>query len=339
MTGSMLIKHIASNLMSLSGFLSLAEHCYFSDKAFILMYHRISDSVADQPYHVQPGMVVSTINFEKQVEYLKKRFKVVFLEDIAGMIEKGENIGGSCAITFDDGWLDNYAEAYPILSKYKAPATIFLTTCFVGTNKLFWPEEICYYLEQFIILKPIADCAPSSFKLFVEDINDYKSYNKVVLFDKAIEILKGYLPSERDEILEYFRSQFNRDLIPRQMLDWHEAREMLASGLIRFGAHTHNHVILDQVPGLIVNEETLKSREEIEKQLEVSINTFAYPNGNFNESIQKILSENGFSSAVTTCKGFVDKKTPLMAIPRIGVHDDVSNTLPMFRSRILFKKF
>jgi len=69
------------------------------------------------------------------------------------------------------------------------------------------------------------------------------------------------------------------------------------------------------------------------------VTTFAYPNGNYDENVQHVLQECVFAGAVTTKKGFLGRDTPLMEIPRIGIHEDISNTIPMFRARILLEKF
>jgi peptidoglycan/xylan/chitin deacetylase (PgdA/CDA1 family) len=339
MTGKIVIKRMVSELLSSCGAHTLIEHFRFSDKAFVLMYHRVLNSVDSQMLFVQPGMFVTTSSFEKQVVFLKKRFEVVFLEDLVEKVLNGESNGGLCAITFDDGWRDNYTDAFSVLKKYSIPATIFLATGFVGTNRIFWPEEICYYLDRSIANKLSFDGAPLSLVRFNKEISSYDPCKQESHFERSIEILKEFSQNEREEILRYFRGMFRIDPPPRQMLNWDEVCEMHVSGLVRFGAHTVNHEILDKVPLLKAREEISKSREEIENHLGIRISTFAYPNGNNNGSLQKMLAESGYNAAVTTRKGFLERGMPRMEIPRIAIHEDVSNTIPMFRSRILFKKF
>lgn len=339
MKQSLLIKRILSNMMSFCGVHSLFERICFSDKALVLMYHRVISSFDDQPFFVEPGMYISAETFGKQIAFLKDRFEVIFFEELVNKVLNGENVGGLCAITFDDGWRDNYMEAFPVLKKHCVPATIFLATGFVGTDRMFWPEETCFYLERNMVGDPAFTDAPLSYIRFRKEISKYHLSKRETLFDKAIELLKGYSSSDREEILGYFRSIINVDAMPRQMLDWNEAREMLSSGLVKFGAHTVNHEILDQVPLKTVLEEVTKSRSDIEYNLGCIVNTFAYPNGNNTENIQKILAESGFNAAVTTHKGLMDRDVPLMEVSRIAIHEDVSNSIPMFRSRILFNKF
>jgi len=339
MTTKIIIKRILSYLFSYSGIHSLLEYFCLSNKAFLLMYHRVIASADNQPCFVQPGMFVTTASFERQIAFLKDRFEIVFIEDLVEKTLLGEEIGKHCAITFDDGWRDNFTDAFPILKKYRVRATIFLATGFVGTDKMFWPEEICYCLDRSMATKSALGSAPPSYIHFNKEISRYSRCKREMFFDRSIEILKGYSSGDRDEILGHYRATFKVNPLPRQMLNWDEAREMLASGLVRFGAHTVNHEILDQVSLLKAQAEICKSRKEIEHCLGGKVSIFAYPNGNHNESIRGILAENGFNLAVTTRKGLFDHSTPLLEIPRVAMHEDVSSTIPMSRSRILFPKF
>lgn len=335
----MKIKSILSKLLSLSGSYELIERLWYSDKAFILTYHRVLASAENQPTFVQPGMFVSTVSFEKQIAFLKDHFEVLFFEDLVDKVLNGESINGLCAITFDDGWRDNYTQAFPILKKYCVPATIFLATGFVGKDKIIWPDELCYCLDRVNADKPAFEEVPSALICFNAEIKRYRQLGRERFFNKSIELLKEYLPHERQEILEYFRSLLNSAPLPRQMLSWDEAREMLSSRLVRFGAHTVNHEILDQVPLQKVRDEVSQCNQELERHLGCKVRIFAYPNGNHNEYIRGVLIENGFNAAVTTRKGFLGYGTSLMEIPRISIHEDVSSTIPMFRSRILLRKF
>lgn len=114
---------------------------------------------------------------------------------------------------------------------------------------------------------------------------------------------------------------------------------MKKSGLVNFGAHTANHVILDQVSLQEAEREIIQSRKELENQLSVRPELFAYPNGNYNRDLPVILLRNNFKGAVNTHKKWFGKEVPLFGIPRIGIHEDVSCTIPLFFARILLKRF
>jgi peptidoglycan/xylan/chitin deacetylase (PgdA/CDA1 family) len=158
-------------------------------------------------------------------------------------------------------------------------------------------------------------------------------------YDSAIVSLKSCSPQAREDLLHRLRSLSRRPPVGRQLMNWKEAEEMQSGGLIRFEAHTSSHTILDQVPLQQAEEEIVRSRIELEQGLGAAPEFFAYPNGNFNGDLQAILRRHGFRGAFTTRKGLVGRGVSLYEIPRIGIHEDVSRTLPLFMGRILLKGF
>ncbi len=98
---------------------------FFPSKGIvILMYHSVGGN--------KEFFTVKTEDFDKQMKYLKdKGFNVVKLKDLPSL-KNNKNIKKTVAITFDDGYMDNYSEAFPILEKYGFPATIFITTSLIG---------------------------------------------------------------------------------------------------------------------------------------------------------------------------------------------------------------
>jgi peptidoglycan/xylan/chitin deacetylase (PgdA/CDA1 family) len=97
----------------------------------ILMYHHVLPKGGNQS-----KLVVDLAYFEKQMAFLKKRnYRVLPLDQFFLLILKNKPIPKkSVAITFDDGYEDNYTYAYPILKKFKFPATIFLIAGKIGAN-------------------------------------------------------------------------------------------------------------------------------------------------------------------------------------------------------------
>lgn len=127
---------------SISAYFLIGYVCYLRRNyiAPILMYHAVR---SDAPRGA--GLVVSARSFERQMCFLKERhYNVVPLEEIAAMIKEKKKIPPkTIAITFDDGYWDNYTYAYPVLKKYNLPATVFLITNEVDNlvglgDKLTW---------------------------------------------------------------------------------------------------------------------------------------------------------------------------------------------------------
>lgn len=95
-------------------------------RAAILMYHSVARS-KELFFSVTPE------EFETQMEYLVQRGKkVVPLRSLVEKMKQNEPLRGEIVLTFDDGYKDNYANAFPILKKLGLPATIFVTTDFIG---------------------------------------------------------------------------------------------------------------------------------------------------------------------------------------------------------------
>lgn len=339
MPGKIFVKKGLTRLFSASRLFAAVDRHRLREKAFVLMYHRVLRPYDLSGLYIQPGMYVTAESFEKQMVFLKKRYRFLFLEDLIGKIKKGDDIGGCCAITFDDGWRDNFLNAFPILKKYQIPATIFLATSFIGTNRLFWPEEVVSYLDGKSWLTEVLKDSPPCVAKFRRQIEKSRSEGRETFLNQVIEVLKKYLPEEREAILESFRKKGRaQDILP-QMMTWEDAGAMGDSGLVAFGAHTVGHEILDQLCCVDARNEILRSREEIRRRLGGEASIFAYPNGNFNETVKRILQEGDFVGAVTTKKGFLSRDTPLLEIPRIGIHEDISDTISMFQGRILLETF
>jgi peptidoglycan/xylan/chitin deacetylase (PgdA/CDA1 family) len=98
------------------------------DRGVILMYHSISK---------RKDYFSSTLpeDFAAQVEYLARSGRpVIALSEIIRRLRAGEPLRGAVAITFDDGYRDNYTAAFPVLQRYSLPATIFITTGLIGQH-------------------------------------------------------------------------------------------------------------------------------------------------------------------------------------------------------------
>lgn len=138
-----MIKLILAGLFYYSGLLCLFA---FLKRIFlpygdlvILMYHCILDSANKEKGYFQPGLIVSQQVFDRQMSYLARNHNLLSLEQLIEIFKNNKPIPKrTVVITFDDGWGDNYLYAYPILKKHRVPATIFLSTDFVDTHKMFW---------------------------------------------------------------------------------------------------------------------------------------------------------------------------------------------------------
>ena len=143
----MFVRKSLAKILLASGIVEHEITVHAGKKYLILMYHRILIKETDVPA-IQPGMYVLAETFKLHLDLLSNHFKICPLSSLKDffLFEKYKR-KPICFITFDDGWLDFYEVAYPILKKYGAHATVFLPTGFIGTKKWFWPDRMLHIFK------------------------------------------------------------------------------------------------------------------------------------------------------------------------------------------------
>jgi hypothetical protein len=110
------------------------------NRALILNYHRFSAERNSEATWVSA--------FAEQLEYLTAHYRIVPLATIAENPGRGEGLRSLAAITIDDGYRDAYDIAFPILRRYRVPATVFVVTDFVGRRAWLWTDKMRYLLQR-----------------------------------------------------------------------------------------------------------------------------------------------------------------------------------------------
>jgi peptidoglycan/xylan/chitin deacetylase (PgdA/CDA1 family) len=262
----------------------------------ILTYHRVND--AGELFFTG----LPTALFARQMEMLHHFFCVLPLEELVTLNTKGELPPRAIAITFDDGYRDNYENAFPILKQLQLPATIFLTTGPLESDGILWHDRVFFAFQQ-------TRCE--------EVLILGKTYSLETVAEKELaqKMLRRHLrkcpPAERDEIVQEVTVALGVPQVCQkrvQKLSWQDIEEMAAHN-ISFGAHTVTHPVLSQMALADAEKEILLSKETIERKLRRTVQLFAYPNGtraDFTEPVKKIVREIGFRAAVTTIPGTND---------------------------------
>ena len=98
------------------------------DGGVIVAFHRVNDLLPED------GLTISSRKFDRFCRFFRNNFNVVTLDEFVTRLETGQSLAGSLAITFDDGYLDNFEVAAPILRAYSLPATFFVVTGFLGST-------------------------------------------------------------------------------------------------------------------------------------------------------------------------------------------------------------
>lgn len=290
------LKQGASSFTELS-FIRKVCRTLNSRKYAFLMYHGI---VHDNIKCAQNDWLqLNESSFYEQMSFLKKHYHVVSLKDIINNAVDASNTRPKVVITFDDGYANNYNVAFPILKKLKLPATVFLVTDAINSEKLFWYDRLFITLQKIMpstqVLTNIEQFKHCHPHIVDEKVNDYfKNHN--LLFNPSEEEFNTY-----------------------RVLSHVEINKMAESGLITFGSHTHEHELLT----LMTNREvrcTLSRSYETLQNIPQSVKAFCYPNGYYdkNEHV-KICEEIGYRLAVKATGGSWSHNIPDYEIPRWGI--------------------
>ncbi|HQH27423.1 MAG TPA: polysaccharide deacetylase family protein [Oligoflexia bacterium] len=281
----------------------------------ILMYHRVV-RLNELPYAIQPGMYVTPETFEMQMKYLAEHAQVVPLDDLARDIVQGKTIAPrTVAVTFDDGWVDTYTHAFPILKRYSIPATIFLVTSFIGTTETLWTDKVTlalmalreekHYLQNACSrIKEMTGIEPAFCAEITKILNTGPAEELPEQFDALIEQLKRSSLKERKTIvsgLVNLAKEFTTLKIPRSFLSWDEVKEMTRDG-VYFGSHSHKHYPLTELSEVQLTDDIENSFQVFREKGIAPSAVFCYPGGDYNELVQHVLAKHEIRFALTTAK-------------------------------------
>ncbi len=288
----------------------------------ILLYHRILD---DHSEYLNKGSVVHhpIKHFKKGIPYLRGNYQILGMDEVVHHMRM--DIGfekPSLAITFDDGYLDNYTLAYPVLKKYGVVATLYLTTGLIGTSERSWTDRIEL---SFLKTKEDSFSLPAIFGNHKVQIKTKKEKEQANI--KVSEALKLMPDGERKklmrELFEVLKLDGNglENQTSRLMLNWDEVQKMAKDGIL-IGSHSHTHPILSQMPLQDAKEEIFNSKKIIEDNLGMKVKHFAFPNGreeDFSEELRGYCREIGFESVASVAYGLNDaEKNNTLSLKRIG---------------------
>lgn len=292
-------------------------------KPFILMYHRIVDDFQRGPFPIQPGMYVSKQNFEESIVFLKNNFTITSLEDLLGSMHQKQPVNNHCAITFDDGWEDNYLNAFPLLCKHRVPAALFLATAYIGTDKWFWFDELAFFINNVALSKQLEIFKKNSVPASVIRTLRTGMFRNVIT-KVVYEIKYNTTALDRNNLMsDVCEMNRNYGQSSKVMLDWDQVVAMKSSGLVDVYSHSHRHENLDQCSRHYVFQDIKLSLDELSGHIQQpGAKIFCYPSGKNNEITASVLKSLGFDYAVTTERGFVETGDNY-GIKRIGVHDDI----------------
>lgn len=296
---------------------------FFSkNKNLILCFHGVSTVKSDFNNRHMP-----VSQFESLIIYLKQNFEIVSCRDIfKNNLPSKKRI----AITFDDGYLNNYTIAWPILKKHNIPATFFITTESLEIdNYCLWPEIfdalkiktpeeiIVFNNEEFHFINNILRNKTSNATIY--------DYVKKMGLERQIAFKNFISRYKIKEILD----TVNPELV--KFCNINHLKEMAKSPNVEIGSHTHRHYNLSKISHDLVRQELDQSKKILEKIIEKPIESIGYPDGDYSEIVKNIAEEVGYSRQLAvTFMSQTDSHDK-----RIRSRYSISNTTSLATNKIL----
>ncbi len=293
-----------------------------------LNYHRIGRA---QDSSLDPNLFSATAEqFEVQLRYLKSNCDVIRLGDIADVLRQGSR-RRAVLITFDDGYLDNYEAAFPVLKQMQLPAVIFLATGFLDHRTVAWWDEIVWLVNHTNV--SAIEC-PAEWKIANLDLS---ALGREKVINCLLQYTKTLTLQERSRFLDVLGTRLRTGRAPANdstapWMTWDMVREMSAAG-IEFGGHTVNHPILSMCKLEEQRDEIEQSKIRIEAELGETISAFSYPDGqpcSFQADTARLVHEAGYQWGFSHYSGFSTHSSDPFDLQRVAMEPRVRP--PEFRS-------
>lgn len=291
----------------------------FKPGAVILMYHRVANLPRD-PFQ----LAVAPDRFAQHLEYISRAFQPMHLTNLVQALEKGPLPERAIAITFDDGYVDNYLYAYPMLKSARIPATIFTTGHMVDNRREFWWDD----LERLLTLP---ERLPARLKLRIADReHEWPTESpdqRQTTCNSLQQLIKPLNVEGRDRVVHQLAQWAGLDQAGRpdyRAVTTAQLIELANSALIDIGGHTLSHPQLSNLSADIQHAEIVGGRQRLESIIGKKIETFAYPYGtptDFTDETVAIVRAAGFQAACTTVHGSVEPGDDLFRLRRWAVYN------------------
>jgi peptidoglycan/xylan/chitin deacetylase (PgdA/CDA1 family) len=287
----------------------------FSPAAVILSYH----SIVEDPRRTDQilGISRAKADFERHMKTLAQRFSPVTMQDVAEFVSSGRHLPPrAVAVTFDDGFADNYEVALPILKRYSVPATFYIMVDAVENGRLPWYCRLRYAVN-------------TTKKREWFDAQRNQAYSLATPQERKVAMITTWEVGARltgTALQDFVRwVEQSLEVEPVQaphgfMMTWDQVRSLKNAGHT-VGGHTVSHPNLAQVSKSEARFEIMECKKKLEKEIGEPINHFSYPhpalNPQWSQQTLAITKEAGFKSAALTTCGPVRVGDDPLALKRI----------------------
>ncbi len=320
-------------------------------RGLILLYHRVASPECDPQQ-----LCVSPENFAAQLQVLRQIACPVPLTEMVSRVSASKGNGNgispgapsapAVAVTFDDGYADNFSTALPILAQHGIPATVFVAAGYIDAAREFWWDELEDLLLHSSELPRRLSLATHDGSIACEldgaarydDADFVKNRGwsiaqavdptpRHALYRTLCNRLRPMPVAARERVLEELLRCTGRE---RRMRESHrivssqELRQGAREGMMEIGAHTMHHPVLTGLSAEAQQSEIAQSRHRLHEITGTEPTSFSYPYGtrhDYNRRTVRLVRAAGFSRACANHAKVVDDRSDPFHLPRVVVRD------------------
>jgi peptidoglycan/xylan/chitin deacetylase (PgdA/CDA1 family) len=315
---------VAANAFRWFGGDVVSRSAPFGNGVLVFNYHRIGNAIESQ--FDRDVFSTTEDQFDAQMDFLKRNFDVISPADLPAA--RRSQRGRYVIITFDDGYIDNYQLAFPILKRHGLKATFFIPSGFVDRRELSWWDTIAWMIRHSDMRQIPAD---RWFEAPLPLTGDAREF----AIRHALKTYKQLPGRETSAYVEFLADATGHSSLPMHLGDelwmtWNNIRELRLAGMT-IGGHTVNHPLLARLTSSQQIEEIRGSRDRIQEMIGVQPKAFAYPVGKrdtFTTITRAILLSMGFEYAFSFYGGYQNLiDIDLLDIRRVNVGRRTSQSL------------
>ncbi len=287
-------------------------------RAVVLMYHSVVENPDDTANTIRISH--SRACFESQMSTLARRFNPVSIDQVTEFAGEGRSLPRwPVAVTFDDGFADNYETALPILARYGIPAAFYILVNAVDTGMAPWYVRLNFAFRTTTISAWIHPLDGRTFEFGRGD-------EKNAALNTAWDWGAALTGDAQEQFVRQTEGALQvRALATRLMMNWDQVRAFRKAGHT-IGGHTLSHPNLAHVTEVEARAEIRGCKERLEEKLGEPIEHFSYPhpalNPQWNQQTLKITREAGFKSAMLTTPGSVQPGDDPLSLKRTAAGKD-----------------
>lgn len=284
-----------ASLIAASGALHALELVPRLRALYVLNYHRIGTTEGN-PFD-DATYSATAESLRTQMTYLRRHFATPPAHEILDSLDRGHFDHPTALVTFDDGYLDNYELAFPVLRDVQVPACFFVVSDYVDSPSVPWWDRVAYSVKRTTVDILTLDY-PEPLRF------DLRSVSRATAIAGILRAYKRPRPLDQqrfyDVLAEATGVELDSPRLARELFaSWSALKEMQTGGMT-IGSHTVTHRLLSSLPEAAQRVELVESRRRIGEVLGTTPDLLAYPVGGptaFTDVTQRLAREAGYRAA------------------------------------------